>query len=718
MPGKRLKASAHRSPGRRSGPQAAPELFHALVEHSSDAVALLDETGAITYVSQAATRLLGYGVPELTGTNALGFLHPDDLALTERLCRQLLDQPGTPFRTELRARHKDGTYHLVEAVAVNRLDDPAVGAVVANWRDITERLRAEELLKQVIDADPSLVFVKDWDGKFTLVNQAVAQLYATSPEALLGKSDADFNRNQAEVAHYLRDDREVMSSLRPKLIPEEPVTNPHTGETRWFQTVKVPLVSADGRAHQVLGVATDITDRKRTEAALRNSEESYRSLVDGVRDVIFALSPSGEVTSLNPAFEEMTGFPPGEWVGRPFEAFVHPDDVPLALDLFGRVLQGEPRPTIQFRILTRAGTYRVAEFSATAQLRDGRLTGILGIGRDVTERLGLEQQLRQAQKMEAVGRLAGGIAHDFNNILTAITGHADLLLEALGHHDPRRADVDEIRRSAERAAGLTRQLLAFSRQQVLQPKVVDLNALVLDMDKLLRRLIGEDVELATVLDPVLGRVKADPGQLEQVIMNLVVNARDAMPGGGRLTLETKNVELDKVYAQSHVSVKPGAYVMLAITDGGSGMDATTQARIFEPYFTTKEPGKGTGLGLSTVYGVVKQSGGYIWVYSELGRGTTFKIYLPRVEDELEARALSHAPAETLQGSETILLAEDEDMVRALARRILTSHGYTVLEARDGTECLQICQAHTGTIHLLMTDVVMPGLSGRAVADRV
>ena len=371
------------------------------------------------------------------------------------------------MRTELRARHKDGSYHLVEAVAVNRLDDPTVGAVVANWRDITERLRAEELLKQVIDADPSLVFVKDWDGKFTLVNKAVAHAYATSPEALLGKSDADFNRNEAEVAHYLRDDREVMSSLRPKLIAEEPVTNPHTGETRWFQTVKVPLVSADGRAHQVLGVATDITDRKRTEAALRNSEESYRSLVDGVRDVIFALSPSGEVTSLNPAFEEMTGFPPAEWVGRPFEAFVHPDDVPLALDLFGRVLHGEPRPTIPFRILTKGGSYRVAEFSATAQIRDGRLAGILGIGRDVTERLGLEQQLRQAQKMEAVGRLAGGIAHDFNNILTAITGHADLLLEDLGHHDPRRADVDEIRRSAERAAGLTRQLLAFSRQQVL-----------------------------------------------------------------------------------------------------------------------------------------------------------------------------------------------------------------------------------------------------------
>src|SRR3989440_1510643 len=596
MPGKRLKASAHRSPGRRSGPQAAPELFHALVEHSSDAVALLDETGAITYVSQAATRLLGYGVPELTGTNALGFLHPDDLALTERLCRQLLDQPGTPIRTELRARHRDGSYHLVEAVAVNRLDDPAGGAVVANWRDITERLRREP--------------------------------------------------------------------------------------------------------------------------ALRNSEESYRSLVDGVRNVIFALSPSGEVTSLNPAFEEMTGFPPAEWVGRPFEAFVHPDDVPLALDLFGRVLQGEARPTIQFRILTKAGTYRVAEFSATAQRRDGRLTGILGIGRDVTERLGLEQQLRQAQKMEAVGRLAGGIAHDFNNILTAITGHADLLLEDLGHHDPRRADVDERRGSAERAAGLTRQLLAFSRQQVLQPKVVDLNALVLDMDKLLRRLIGEDVELATVLDPTLGHVTADPGQLEQVIVNLAVNARDAMPQGGKLTLETCNIDLDSSYTLEHSLVKPGPYVQLTVSDSGIGMDEETQAHAFEPFFTTKPRGQGTGLGLAMVYGTVKQSGGFIWVYSEPGRGATFKIYLPRVDAPVESAAPPAPVERPPRGSETVLLAEDEPAVRAIARQALERQGYTVLAAPSGADALALAAQHGATIHLLLTDVVMPGMSGRDLADRL
>src|SRR5216110_3175322 len=605
MPGKRLKASAHRSPGRRSGPRAATELFHALVEHSSEAVALLDETGAISYVSPAATRLLGYTVAELTGTTAFGFLHPDDLSRMQQLCRRLLDEPGLSITTELRARHKDGSYRLVAAVAVNRLDEPAVGAVVANWRDITERLRAEEALKS-------------YQG---------------------------------------------------------------------------------------------------TEAALRNSEESYRSLVEGVRDVIFALSPGGEVTSLNPAFEEMTGFPPGEWVGRPFEALVHPEDVPLALELFGRVLRGAPRPTIQFRILTKTGPYRVAEFSASAQLRDGKLLGILGIGRDVTDRLGLEQQLRQAQKMEAVGRLAGGVAHDFNNILTAITGHAELLLEDLGHHDPRRADVDEIRRSAERAAGLTRQLLAFSRQQVLQPKVVDLNALVLDMDKLLRRLIGEDVELATVLDPTLGRVTADPGQLEQVIVNLAVNARDAMPQGGKLTLETKNVDLDADYPTDRVTIPAGRYVMLAVTDTGTGMDAQTKARIFEPFFTTKAVGKGTGLGLATVYGAVQQSGGHIWLYSEVGQGTSFKIYLPRV-DAVHAPAPVAEAAVVLDGSETVLVAEDEDAVRQIIEKALQARGYKVMVARDGSEALALASRHAGQIDLLVSDVIMPDMNGRVLSQRL
>src|SRR5436190_308448 len=376
----------------------------------------------------------------------------------------------------------------------------------------------------------------------------------------------------------------------------------------------------------------DVTERRTAEAALRESEERYRTLVEGVRDIIFALSPEGTIASLNPAFATITGWRREQWVGQPFEGLVHPEDLPLALELLGRVVRGELRPASQFRVRTAKGDYRVGEFSATPQLHEGRLVGILGIGRDVTERVQLEQQLRQAQKMEAVGRLAGGIAHDFNNILTAITGYADLLLEDLGPTDPRRQDADEIHKAADRAAGLTRQLLAFSRQQVLQPTVLEVNKLVSDLEKMLRRLLGEDVELSTRLAPTTGRVKADPGQLEQVVMNLAVNARDAMPSGGKLTLETANVDLDETYAADHYPARAGPFVLLAVSDTGIGMNEETQVHMFEPFFTTKEKGKGTGLGLATVYGIIKQSGGFIWVYSEVGHGTTFKLYLPRVED--------------------------------------------------------------------------------------
>jgi two-component system cell cycle sensor histidine kinase/response regulator CckA len=334
------------------------------------------------------------------------------------------------------------------------------------------------------------------------------------------------------------------------------------------------------------------------------------------------------------------------------------------------------------------------------------------------DRVRLEEQLRQAQKMEAIGRLAGGIAHDFNNLLTAITGYSELVLDSLGSNLRARKYVEQITKAGWRAATLTRQLLAFSRRQVQQLKVLDLNAVVTNFEAMLHPLIGEDIQLETVLQARLGLVKADPGQIEQIILNLTVNARDAMPEGGKLTVETANVELDEAYARRRVSVRPGPYVMLAFSDSGSGMDAETQARIFEPFFTTKERGKGTGLGLATVYGIVKQSGGNIWVYSEPGKGTTFKIYLPQVEGVAEGSEPALPRSSILRGSETILLVEDEEMVRTLAREILEAHGYTVSEARDSTEALRICHMHSGSIHLLVTDVVMPGLSGRELAARL
>src|SRR5713226_2276376 len=339
------------------------------------------------------------------------------------------------------------------------------------------------------------------------------------------------------------------------------------------------------------------------------------------------------------------------------------------------------------------------------------------IVRDVTEQRRLQEQLLQSQKMEAVGRLAGGVAHDFNNLLTVIISYTDLLLEDLGRDDPKREDVAAVRKAAEGAAALTHQLLAFSRKQVLQPKVLDVNATVATTEKLLRRLIGEDIQLVAKLASGLGRVKADPGQIEQVIMNLAVNARDAMPAGGQLTIETANVEMDQAYVRGHPLAQPGRYVMLAVSDTGIGMDEETKAHIFEPFFTTKEMGKGTGLGLATVYGIVKQSGGFIWLYSEPGQGTSFKIYMPRVDESAE-RA-TPAAAETLpRGTETVLVVEDAPAVRAVTRQVLERQGYTVLEAPNGEAALVLATKHHGPIHLLLTDVVMPGVNGRQVAEQL
>jgi two-component system, cell cycle sensor histidine kinase and response regulator CckA len=329
-----------------------------------------------------------------------------------------------------------------------------------------------------------------------------------------------------------------------------------------------------------------------------------------------------------------------------------------------------------------------------------------------------QEQLTQARKMEAVGRLAGGIAHDFNNLLTVMLGRSQLLLRRLGAQDPVRADIELMEQTADRAAELTRQLLAFSRKQVLQPAVLDLSAVVANLAEMLRRLVGEDIALVTALDPALGRVKADPGQIEQIVMNLAANARDAMSKGGRLTLETANAELDAAYARHHVDVRPGPHVMLAVSDTGVGMTPETQAHIFEPFFTTKGPGHGTGLGLATVYGIVKQSDGHVWVYSEPGRGTTFKIYLPRVEEAVDPSAARPGLPEPAQGHETILLVEDERAVRDLARDVLRAHGYTILEAQHGREALLISEQHAGPIHLLLTDVVMPEMSGRELANRL
>ena len=453
---------------------------------------------------------------------------------------------------------------------------------------------------------------------------------------------------------------------------------------------------------------------------LRRSEANFRSLVTNAPYGICSCDSTGKIVEANPAFLELLGLSsPTEVIGQHIYS-LYPDSEQW-FDLADYLRSSTPFKglTAEWKRKTGTTVVRVSGRAVTNGDQDGVIFEIFA--EDVTERRALEQQLRQSQKMEAVGRLAGGIAHDFNNLLMVISGYSEFLLERLGAEPHLRGPAQEIASASERASALTRQLLAFSRKQMLAPRIVKLNDIATENLKMLTRMIGEDIDLVMTPGQNLWSVRADAGQIEQVIMNLAVNARDAMPSGGKLTIETANVTLDEEYARMHSPLRPGDYVMVSITDTGAGMDAETQSHIFEPFFTTKGP-KGTGLGLSTVYGIVKQSGGYIWVYSELGRGSTFKIYLPRVplveEPVMQTLAAPVQFQKVEPGTETILLVEDEANLRYLARQYLEKQGYRVIEAADGAVAMQIAVAHEGVIHLLLTDVIMPGMNGRELAQRI
>jgi len=457
-----------------------------------------------------------------------------------------------------------------------------------------------------------------------------------------------------------------------------------------------------------------------TQEGLRRSEMNFRSLVTNAPYGICRCDSAGKLLDVNPALLAMLGYSSArEILGTHLGALY--EDAQHWFELADHLRETTPfnRLIVEWKRKNGSATVlRVSGRAVSDAGREGRTFELFA--EDVTERHALEQQLQQSQKMEAVGRLAGGIAHDFNNLLMVISGYSEFLLDRLGPEPELRAPAQEIASAAGRASSLTRQLLAFSRKQMLAPKVLDLNGVVTENLKMLTRMIGEDIDLVMVPATGLGAVRADVGQMEQVIMNLAVNARDAMPSGGKLTIETSNVSLDEEYAHFHAPLKPGNYVMLAISDTGAGMDSETQSHIFEPFFTTKGP-KGTGLGLSTVYGIVKQSGGYIWVYSESGKGTTFKIYLPRVAESADSSVEVVAAAEpvaTEPGTETILVVEDEANLRYLARQFLEKQGYRVIEAADGAVAMQIAVAHEGVIHLLLTDVIMPGMNGRELAQRI
>ena len=468
-----------------------------------------------------------------------------------------------------------------------------------------------------------------------------------------------------------------------------------------------------------LVLAKDITESKRAARALRESEERYRELVENAIDIIYTHDLEGNYTSVNRAGERITGYTRDESIGLSLVQTVAPEYLPKAREMIARKLSGEEITAYDLEIITKKGGRVPIEVNTRIIYENGNPVGVQGIARDITERKQLEDQLRQSQKLEGIGLQAGGIAHDFNNLLTVINGYGDLSLKRMSPSDPMRTNIEAMRDAGKRAATLTGQLLAFSRKQVLQPRVHNLNAVITDLEKMLRRIIRESIEFRTILDPTLENIKADPGQIEQVIMNLSVNARDAMPNGGTLTIETQNIHLDETYVGQHINVVPGSFVKMTFTDTGEGMDEKIQRRIFEPFFTTKELGKGTGLGLSTVHGIIKQSGGDITVYSEVGQGTTFKIYLPCVNETIQKPKWIGDEGD-YSGTETILLVEDEEIVRNLVSQILTSYGYTVLEATGGKEALAIYDTYSDSepVHLLLTDVIMPKMSGRELKDQV
>jgi two-component system cell cycle sensor histidine kinase/response regulator CckA len=863
--------------------RASEQRFRALVEHSSDVIMLLAPDGTVLYASQSTQPVLGYGANENVGRSAFELVHPDDRIQALELFGELMQRPGHVVKTELRALHKDESWRRLEAVGVNRLDDPAIGAIVVNYRDITERQQTERdlretlsLLSATFESTADGILVVDLAGRIVSFNRAFAELWRipdsileakdspqtlafvleqladpqgflskirelyarpdassfdvltfkdgriyerfSQPQRIAGKSvgrvwsfrDVTESKRAeqiqlatyriSEAAHAARTLQELFGAIHGivgELMPAQnfyialydaaddlltfpyhvdefdtdfPSKKPGKGLTEYvlrtgqpllvtpevqaelerrgeveligppsIDWVGVPLKIGDRtigvlvaqtyapgiryretEKHILQFVSTQVAmaiERKRTEEQLHESERKYRLLFETNPEPMFVYDfETLRILAVNGAAVTRYGYTEPEFLQLTLRDIRPPEEqARLDEELARRSDDGAVRAGV--RHWTKQGKRFEVDLVARPLEFAGRRARLV-LARDVSAQRHLEEQLRQSQKMEAVGQLAGGIAHDFNNLLTAILGSTQLLLHNTSPGDPRREDAEEIRHAGLRAAELTRQLLAFSRRQVLAPKVLDLNAVVANMDRMLRRLLGEDVELATSLDPAAGAVNADPGQLEQVLLNLAVNARDAMPGGGRLSIGTTRVTLLEEHVERRHRMPAGDYACLAVADSGVGMDETTQAHLFEPFFTTKEVGKGTGLGLATVYGIVKQSGGYIWVYSEAGHGTTVKVYLPRVLGVAEAPAPAAEPQPVRGGDETVLLVEDAAPVRTLARRSLEARGYRVLDAADGASALELSARHGGGIDILVTDVVMPGMSGRELAERL
>ena len=830
--------------------QEAEKRYRQVVENATEIIYAVDEKGNFTYANPAGLKVTGYSLEELRGFNYMDLVVPEHRERVMETYVNQLRQRISTTHVEFPFFDKAGGITWFSQNATLVIDDGRVVGFHIIARDITERKRAEEVLREsearyrdLIETARDVIFTLSPEGVFTSFNSAFETITGWSTKEWIGKLFVDL-LDLNDVPKAIERFKTVMEGQSGEPI-ELRIRTKYGGVVNG-EFVASPQAKG-GKVIGILGIARDITKRKKAEEALRNSEEKYRTILENIEDGYYEVDIAGNFTFLNDSFCRIYGYPREELIGMNDRQYTDQENAKKLFQTFNRVYRtGESAKGADWEIIRKDGMKRNIEASASLikdssgnrigfrglvhditerkqaeeQLRklfraveqspatvmitgtdanieyvnpkftqltgytleevigknprilksgetppeeykllwetitsgrewrgefhdkkkngdlywesasisciknpEGVITHFVAVKEDITERkraeeerAALQDQLRQSQKMEAIGRLAGGIAHDFNNLLTVIKGYSQLSLNETKENDSLRENIEEIKKASDRAGDLTRQLLAFSRRQIMEVKVLDLNALLQNLDKMLRRIIGEDIELVTSLGENLGTVKADPGQIEQVVMNLAVNAKDAMSKGGKLIVETANVELDDSYARAHVAVTPGPYVMIAVSDTGTGMPPEVRDRVFEPFFTTKGKGKGTGLGLSTVYGIVKQSGGNIWVYSELGQGTTLKIYLPRVDEPAEKLKAQVVGEELHRGSETVLIVEDDKEVRKLAVRILKRQGYTVLDGSYGAEAFNVCRQHKGPIHLLLTDVVMPGMDGRALSE--
>jgi PAS domain S-box-containing protein len=689
-----------------------------IVACSDDAIVGKTTEGIITSWNSGAQHIFGYSPKEAIG-RSITMLAPVDRP--EEIPRMLecLKRGEVVDHFETVRLRKDGKEVQIE-LTVSPIRDALERIVGASTigRDISVRKAAEKHLVQMearyrglLEAAPDAMVVVNHGGEIVLLNVQAEKQFGYRRDELVGQKVKNIiPRGFAE--------RLLMHGTG---TPGDPVV-PQMGtgielHGRRKDGSEFPIEIMLSPLDTVDGILITAAIRNIAERKLRENDLSrLAAVVESSQDAIVSLTSLGIIRTWNRGAERIFGYSAEEATGRSILFLSPPDRSAEGSTLLERVARADRIEHFETIRVKKDGTQiHVALTFSPIKDSDGRVVGVSSVARDVTESKHMEAMLRQSQKMEAVGQLAGGVAHDFNNLLGVILGYTGLMLDRLGLDDPQRKSIEEIQKAGDRAALLTRQLLAFSRKQVLQPKVIDLNAVVAGAEKLLQRLIGENIELRAVLNPELCRVKADPGQIEQIIMNLAVNARDAMPSGGKLTIETSNMEFDEAYTAQHPSTRTGPHVMLAVTDTGCGMDAETKAHMFEPFFTTKEFGKGTGLGLSTVYGIVKQSGGSVWVYTEPGLGTSFKIYLACVDAVPEIEPPNDKVMNVVAGSQTILIVEDDPALLQVTHRSLEEVGYAILEARSSKEAIDISESHTGPIHLMVTDVVLPGMSGVKLA---